>query len=60
MAAGARAGIIFFNNHVRAQAPRNARLLMAQLEAQGFPLGVQGSEFKVQSSIPMDASGFKP
>jgi uncharacterized protein YecE (DUF72 family) len=38
MAARARAGIIFFNNHVRAQAPRNARTLMAQLESQGFPL----------------------
>ncbi|MBR9979449.1 MAG: DUF72 domain-containing protein [Desulfatitalea sp.] len=31
MAARARNGIIFFNNHVRAQAPRNARMLMAQL-----------------------------
>jgi uncharacterized protein YecE (DUF72 family) len=37
MAAKARAGIIFFNNHVRAQAPRNARILMEQLKAQGFP-----------------------
>ena len=44
MAARARAGIIFFNNHVRAQAPRNARTLMAQLESQGFPSGVQGSK----------------
>jgi uncharacterized protein YecE (DUF72 family) len=31
MAAAARNGIIFFNNHVRAQAPRNARMLMEQL-----------------------------
>jgi uncharacterized protein YecE (DUF72 family) len=60
MAARSRTGIIFFNNHVRAQAPRNARILMEQLEAQGFPSGVQGSGFKVQSSIPMDASGFEP
>ncbi|MGD9366599.1 MAG: DUF72 domain-containing protein [Desulfobacteraceae bacterium] len=29
-------GIIFFNNHVRAQAPHNARMLMEQLSAQGF------------------------
>ncbi len=31
MAARARGGIIFFNNHVRAQAPQNARMLMQQL-----------------------------
>ncbi|MEJ2661371.1 MAG: DUF72 domain-containing protein [Desulfobacteraceae bacterium] len=49
MASQARAGIIFFNNHVRAQAPRNARILMAQLEAQGFPSGVPGSNSNVQS-----------
>jgi uncharacterized protein YecE (DUF72 family) len=49
MAARARTGIIFFNNHVRAQAPHNARILMAQLENQGFSLRVQSSEFKVQS-----------
>jgi len=36
MAARAHNGIIFFNNHVRAQAPRNARTLMTQLAAQGF------------------------
>jgi uncharacterized protein YecE (DUF72 family) len=24
-------GIIFFNNHVRGQAPKNARMLMGQL-----------------------------
>ena len=28
MATGAERGVIFFNNHVRAQAPRNARLLV--------------------------------
>jgi uncharacterized protein YecE (DUF72 family) len=43
MAAQAHAGIIFFNNHVRAQAPHNARILMAQLENQGFAFHVQGS-----------------
>lgn len=31
LAAGTRTGLIFFNNHVRGQAPRNARLLMHQL-----------------------------
>jgi uncharacterized protein YecE (DUF72 family) len=31
LAARARAGLIFFNNHVRGQAPRNAQLLMQQL-----------------------------
>jgi len=49
MAAQAHTGIIFFNNHVRAQAPHNARILMEQLENQGFSLGVQSSEFKAQS-----------
>ncbi len=34
----ARAGVIFFNNHVRAQAPNNARVLTEQLEAQGFSM----------------------
>ncbi|MEJ2155825.1 MAG: DUF72 domain-containing protein [Desulfobacteraceae bacterium] len=36
MAEQARSGIIFFNNHVRAQAPRNAKILMAQLATQGL------------------------
>jgi uncharacterized protein YecE (DUF72 family) len=36
MAAQARTGILFFNNHVRAQAPRNAQTLTEQLAAQGF------------------------
>lgn len=31
MARQAATGIIFFNNHVRGQAPRNARMLMAQM-----------------------------
>lgn len=38
MAARARTGIAFFNNHVRAQAPHNAQMLVEQLEAQGFSL----------------------
>lgn len=33
MATRARRGLIFFNNHVRAQAPRNAARLLALLEA---------------------------
>jgi uncharacterized protein YecE (DUF72 family) len=36
MAARAHSGILFFNNHVRAQAPRNAKMLMEQLDAAGF------------------------
>jgi uncharacterized protein YecE (DUF72 family) len=32
MAARAHGGIIFFNNHVRAQAPHNAKMLMAQIK----------------------------
>ena len=39
MATQARSGIIFFNNHVRAQAPRNAKLLMEQLKTQGLVHG---------------------
>jgi uncharacterized protein YecE (DUF72 family) len=35
MAAAASSGILFFNNHVRAQAPRNAEQLAAQLTANG-------------------------
>ena len=31
MASQTKAGVIFFNNHVRGQAPKNARMLMAQL-----------------------------
>jgi uncharacterized protein YecE (DUF72 family) len=38
MAEQARNGIIFFNNHVRAQAPKNAKMLSEQLAAQGFEL----------------------
>jgi uncharacterized protein YecE (DUF72 family) len=34
MTAKAESGILFFNNHVRAQAPRNAEQLAAQLTAQ--------------------------
>ena len=36
MAQQARRGLIFFNNHVRAQAPHNAQQLMAQLVAEGL------------------------
>ncbi len=35
MARQARTGVIFFNNHVRGQAPRNAQMLMAQLAEVG-------------------------
>ena len=35
MAAAARKGLIFFNNHVRGQAPRNARMLMDLLVSRG-------------------------
>ncbi len=33
MAAGSRRGVVFFNNHVRGQAPRNAAMLAELLEA---------------------------
>jgi uncharacterized protein YecE (DUF72 family) len=36
MAGRSRRGLVFFNNHVRAQAPANARHLMALLAAQGL------------------------
>ena len=36
MAAEARAGVIFFNNHVRAQAPRNAETLAGLLSTRGL------------------------
>ncbi len=35
----ARTGILFFNNHVRAQAPANARKLVALLKAEGLEVG---------------------
>ena len=38
MAGRARTGVIFFNNHVRGQAPRNARMLIDQLASQGFSI----------------------
>jgi uncharacterized protein YecE (DUF72 family) len=38
MAESARTGVIFFNNHVRGQAPRNAQLLAEQLSGQGFSM----------------------
>ena len=36
MAGQARRGLLFFNNHVRAQAPRNALMLIEQLAEQGL------------------------
>ncbi len=36
MAGKARRGILFFNNHVRAQAPQNAKQLIRLLKAHGF------------------------
>ena len=39
MAARARGGVAFFNNHVRAQAPANAVRFMQQLAAQGLAGG---------------------
>ena len=36
MAGRSRRGLVFFNNHVRAQAPANARQLMGLLAAQGL------------------------
>ncbi len=38
MAQKARSGAIFFNNHVRGQAPRNARLLAEQLAGRGYEI----------------------
>jgi uncharacterized protein YecE (DUF72 family) len=38
MASKARAGAIFFNNHVRGQAPRNTRMLIEQLAGQGYSI----------------------
>jgi uncharacterized protein YecE (DUF72 family) len=39
MAARAHSGIIFFNNHVRAQAPHNARMLMELLNGEAAEAG---------------------
>lgn len=36
MAGRARSGVLFFNNHVRAQAPQNARQLLALLQGHGL------------------------
>jgi len=38
LARRARRGVIFFNNHVRAQAPRNARTMMRLLREHGYVL----------------------
>ena len=42
MAGQARAGVMFFNNHVRAQAPRNARMLVRILAAAGLSTATSG------------------
>lgn len=39
MAGKARNGILFFNNHVRGQAPENARRMAELLSRQGFEVG---------------------
>jgi uncharacterized protein YecE (DUF72 family) len=44
MAARSRRGLVFFNNHVRAQAPANARQLMAMLAHQGLPENASWSD----------------
>jgi uncharacterized protein YecE (DUF72 family) len=36
MAGQARTGVLFFNNHVRAQAPKNARQLIRLLVERGL------------------------
>ena len=45
MARHASSGVIFFNNHVRAQAPRNAVRLINLLIERGL-MGKEGSEFR--------------
>jgi uncharacterized protein YecE (DUF72 family) len=40
MAGKARSGAIFFNNHVRGQAPQNARMLIEQLAGRGYEIKV--------------------
>ena len=39
MAQQARQGLIFFNNHVHAQAPRNAKQLIRLMREQGLEIG---------------------
>ena len=39
MAAEARQGVIFFSNHVRAQAPQNAEILLRLLKEYGLVSG---------------------
>ncbi|MCP3950670.1 MAG: DUF72 domain-containing protein [Desulfobacterales bacterium] len=39
MCAQARTGILFFNNHVKAQAPANARKLVSLLQKEGLDVG---------------------
>jgi uncharacterized protein YecE (DUF72 family) len=42
MAGKAKSGLVFFNNHVRGQAPRNARLLAGQLAGRGYEVDPAG------------------
>jgi uncharacterized protein YecE (DUF72 family) len=39
MCTHARTGILFFNNHVKAQAPANAQKLVALLKKEGLEVG---------------------
>jgi uncharacterized protein YecE (DUF72 family) len=40
MAGKALSGANFFNNHVRGQAPQNARMLIEQLDSRGYEIKV--------------------
>ena len=53
MADRAKTGVVFFNNHVRGQAPRNARLLTDQLEAEGFSPETGGGYMHPSGGIPV-------
>jgi len=58
LAGRAARGVVFFNNHVRAQAPRNALLLESVITKQGRPDGVQsGAAGRQQQTEQMEASG---
>jgi uncharacterized protein YecE (DUF72 family) len=50
MAAQTRNGYMFFNNHVRAQAPENAKTLISQLTDHGLT-DVAATSWNVSSSI---------
>ena len=53
MAARAARGVIFFNNHVRAQAPRNAAQLQRLLAERGLSVGTASC----RDSKPLPAAG---